>query len=86
MHILPTTAKDLEGLETILGANSFDKPNVKISIYKNRRGRYKGIYLWTNAEYGTCRFRPIFATTWDYELLKVDDLKIITEEAGAFGD
>lgn len=84
MHILPSTQKDFEGLETILAANTFDKPNVKISIYKNRRGRYKGVYLWAKADYGTCRFKPMFATTWDYEIISIEDLKIITEEPGAF--
>ena len=53
-------------------------------MYKNRRGRYKGIYLWTKADYGTCRFKPMFATTWDYEIISIEDLKIITEEPGAF--
>lgn len=86
MHILPVVQKDLEGLETVLAANTFDKPNVKISVYKNRRGRYKGVYLWTKADYGTCRFRPMFATTWDYEIITIEDLKIITEEIGAFGE
>ena len=84
MHILPSTQKDFEGLETILAANTFDRPNVKISVYKNRRGRYKGIYLWAKADYGTCRFKPMFATTWDYEIISIEDLKIITEEPSAF--
>ena len=84
MHILPVTKKDLEGLESILATNTFDKPDVKISVYKNRRGRYKGVYLWTKGEYGTCRFKPMFATTWAYEIVKIDDLKIITEEPSAF--
>ena len=86
MHLLPVVQKDLEGLETVLATNTFDKPNVKISVYKNRRGRYKGVYLWTKAEYGTCRFRPLFATTWDYEIISIEDLKIITEDPGAFSD
>jgi replicative DNA helicase len=83
-HILPATTKDLEGLETILSSNTFDKPNIKLSVYKNRRGRYKGVYLWMKADYGTCRFKSMFATTWDYEIIPIEDLKIITEEAGAF--
>ena len=86
MHVLPVLQKDIEGLETILAANTFDKPNVKVSIYKNRRGRYKGIYLWTKADYGTCRFKPMFATTWDYEIIPIEDLKIIAEEPSAFED
>lgn len=84
MHILPVTSKDIEGLETILSANTFDKPNAKISVYKNRRGRYKGIYLWCKSDLGICRVNPMFATTWDYEIISIEDLKIITEEPGAF--
>jgi hypothetical protein len=51
-----------------------------MSIYKNRRGRYKGIYLWCKADLGCCRVQPMFATTYDYELLSINDMKIITED------
>ena len=84
MHLLPATQKDLEGLETILATNTFEKPNVKMSVYKNRRGRYKGVYLWCKADLGTCRVKPMFATTWDYEIISIEDLKIMTEDPGAF--
>ena len=84
MHVLPATATDLEKLDSILKTNTFDKPNVKMSIYKNRRGRYKGVYLWVKADYGTCRFKPMFATTWDYEIIQMQDLRILTEDEGAF--
>lgn len=84
MHILPAVQKDLEGLQTILSANTFEKPNTKISVYKNRRGRYKGVYLWCKADLSTCRIKPMFATTWDYEIIPIEDLKIITEDPGAF--
>ena len=84
MHILPATQKDFEGLEIILSANTFDKPNTKISVYKNRRGRYKGIYLWCKSDLSICRIKPMFATTWDYEIVSIEDLKIIAEEPGAF--
>ena len=62
------------------------KPNLKLSVYKNRRGRYKGVYLWCKADLGCCRVKPMFCTTYDYEILNVEDLKILTEEPGAFGD
>ena len=58
--ILPVNDKDLESLETILSSNAFEKPNLKISVYKNRRGRYKGVYLWCKAELGVCRVKPMF--------------------------
>ena len=84
MIMLSTTNEDIESLQTILSSNAFDKPNMKISVYKNRRGQHKGVYLWCKADLGTCRVRPMFATTWSYEIVPIDDLKIITEESSAF--
>lgn len=82
--ILPTTAEDLQNLETILGSGNFDQPNVKLSVYKNRRGRYKGVYLWIKADYGTCRFQPMFCTGWDYSYIPLEDIKIETKKPCAF--
>ena len=62
----------------------FDKPTVKMSVYKNRRGRYKGIILWCKADLGCCRVNPMFATTYDYELIALDAIKITVEEESAF--
>ena len=84
MIMLPVKEKDIEALGRILTTNTFERPNIKISVYKNRRGRYKGIYLWCNADLGCCRVKPMFATTYDYEIVSINDLKIITEEPGAF--
>ena len=82
--LLPVKTEDIEALGKILTSNTFNKPNLKMSIYKNRRGRYKGIYLWCDADLGTCRVRPMFATTYDYEIIAINDLKILTEDPGAF--
>lgn len=75
--LLNTTDKDLEALQQILGSNLFSTPNVKLSVYKNRRGRYKGVYLWCKADLGCCRIDPMFATTYDYNIINIDDIKII---------
>ena len=82
--LLPVKDKDIESLGRILTTNTFDRPNLKLSIYKNRRGRYKGIYLWCQADLGTCRVKPMFATPYGYEIIEMDDIKIITEDKGAF--
>lgn len=84
MIMLSVTSEDLESLETVLATNAFDKPNLKMSVYKNRRGQFKGVYLWCKADLGTCRVKPMFATTWNYEIVPIEDLKIITEEPSAF--
>ena len=78
MIMLPVKEDDIENLNRILVNTGFKKPNLKISIYKNRRGRYKGIYLWCDADLGTCRVRPIFATSYSYELIQINNLKIET--------
>ena len=75
---------DLVKLDKILSTNVFDRPTIKMSVYKNRRGRYKGIYLWSKADLGCCRIKPMFATTYDYELIPIDDINIIVEDESAF--
>ena len=82
--LLNVKDEDLVKLETILATNVFEKPQIKMSIYKNRRGRYKGIYLWCKADLGCCRIKPMFATTYDYEMVSIDDIKIVLEEESAF--
>ena len=84
--LLTVTTEDLENLGQILTNNAFSTPTVKLSVYKNRRGRYKGIYLWCKADLGTCRVQPMFATTYNYEIVQIDNLKILTTEPSAFED
>ena len=75
-NVAKNTRDDIEELARILNNTNFERPNLKISIYKNRRGSYKGIYLWCNADLGTCRVKPMFATSYSYELIQIDNLKI----------
>lgn len=82
--LLPVRGDDKKGLEKILATGTFEVPSLKLSVYKNRRGRYKGIYLWCKADLGTCRVKPMFATGWDYELIPIDDTRI--HIASAFPD
>lgn len=81
MIMLGVTDEDLIKIEPILAANpSLKPPNVKISIYKNRRGAYKGIWMWCNAELGVCRIQPQFVTKYDFSLVRMEDIKIILED------
>ena len=83
-HILPVSEEDLTSLSNVL--SQFPKaPNNKISIYKNRRGRYTGIYLWAYSDLGTCRIQPMFATDWSYNLINIDNIRVEEiEEESAF--
>lgn len=84
MILLNTKDEDLIKLEPILSTGVFDKPTIKLSIYKNRRGKYKGVYLWCKADLGCCRIKPMFCTTYDYEMISIDDIRIKVEEESAF--
>ena len=84
MILLGVSDEDLVSLDPILSGNVFDKPTIKMSIYKNRRGRYKGVYLWCKADLGCCRIEHMFCTTYGYELINIDDMRIKVEEESAF--
>lgn len=83
--LLSVKEEDIDALDSILSSNIFEKPTIKMSVYKNRRGRYKGIIMWCKADLGTCRIQPMFCTTYDYELINMNDIKIIVEK-GAWDD
>lgn len=82
--MLGVTDNDLVALENILNSDIFETPTIKISIYKNRRGRFKGIYLWCKSDLGTCRIEPMFCTNYTYEMVSIDDIRIKVEEPSAF--
>ena len=80
MIMLETSAEDMKALDKVIKLNGFERPQIKISVYKNRRGRYKDILLWCKGNRGTCKIDPMFATTYNYELVPIEDLKIgVTE-------
>ena len=85
MIMLPVKEDDLENLDRILVNTGFKKPSLKISIYKNRRGRYKGVYLWCDADLSTCRIKPMFATSYTYELIQINNLKINVKDSFQYG-
>lgn len=88
MIMLEVSQEDLTALDNVIKKGNFDTPTIKISIYKNRRGRYKSILLWCKADRGTCRIEPMFATNYQYELIQIEDLKInvkpTVKDASAF--
>ena len=84
MILLSVKDEDIEKLDKVLMTNVFEKPNLKISIYKNRRGKFKGVYLWCKADLGCCRVTPMFCTTYSFDLVEIDNIKILVEEESVF--
>ena len=75
-HLLPITQKDIDNLQDVISRGNYQIPDMKLSIYKNRRGKYKGVYLWCKADLGTCRITPLFSTRWDYTFMELDNIKV----------
>lgn len=71
MILLDVTEDDKEALAEKCQAEGYAIPNVKLSIYKNRRGSYNKCYLWIAANKATCRFEPIFCTDYYYNLIHI---------------
>lgn len=83
--LLPVKDDDLVALEPVIAKNpGWMGVNIKLSIYKNRRGRYKGVYLWCKADLGICRVEPMFLTNYQYELQSIEDIKIEFKEDSVF--
>lgn len=75
--LLPPTEKDMEDIRAAGYVSKWGvEPNMKLSIYKNRRGKYTNCYIWMYADRGTCRFIPLGATTWNLRPLDIAPLNI----------
>lgn len=80
---LDVTEDDLEKISPLLQQNPI-VPNVKMSVYKNRRGSYNRVFLWMYADKGTCRYETLYATDFRYQPVKIDEIKadFVYEEGG----
>ena len=78
--MLQLNQQDHDYLDELVKEKGFEPPNLKISIYKNRRGKYNHILLWCKANLGICRIEPLFATDYNYELIDIEELKISVYE------
>ena len=84
MIMLDVTKADIEKITPFCRQNNLPVPNVKLSIYKNRQGRWKGIYLWMDANKSCCQYNPIFCSDWLYQIQDIKNLKIKVEQPSAF--
>lgn len=86
--MLNASPEDLEALKPFLEKNGLPTPDTKISVYKNRRGRYKDILIWCVSDKGTCKINPVFVTDYQFQLIDIPALEINVvpniEEESAF--
>jgi len=66
---MPPTAIEMKKIDAILRARmGSPKPNLVISVYKNRGGKWNDIKIWLYVDYGTMRVFDLFVTDNDYKL------------------
>ena len=82
--MLDASSEDIEAMKPLLSQNGFPVPDTKISVYKNRRGRYKDVLIWCVSNKATCKITPVFVTDYQYGLVEVPALKINIREESAF--
>ena len=76
MILLPVTEQDRESIKLFCDKNGFEMPTLKISVYKNRGGRYNHLFLCCKPDLGICRLNVMFLTSYLYEPIEIEDLVI----------
>ena len=84
MIMLDVTKEDEEAIKNIIEMTGFPTPNVKVSVYKNRRGSYNRCFLWQYANKGICRFETMFVTDYNYNLIPIKDVDIIVSAGDTY--
>lgn len=74
--LMNVTQEDLEMLKPLLD-KGLEVPDTKISVYKNRRGKYTGVYIWAKSRKGVCKIDGLFVTSWMYEYKEVAGTKVM---------
>lgn len=82
--MLLLTDQDKQAIQQLCSSQGFEIPNLKISIYKNRGGRFNHCYIWCKADLGVCRIKSLFATEYDYTLIDMPTYNINIKEESAF--
>ena len=77
--LLPVTETHKQCLSELIQKNGLPMPNLSLSIYKNRRGKYKSVILWCHADLGTCRVNPMFMTDSNFNYIPISDINIIVK-------
>jgi hypothetical protein len=78
--VSPVAKEDLIMLDSVIKTIQCVPPTIVTDIYKLRRGRYKGVRIWSAMDLGTARMTDLFVTNHNYEPIPVDIVRIMFEE------
>ena len=76
VDMVPDDYEDLAGL--LKSHPELGVPNIKLSIYKNRRGKINRVICWQRADKGISRYKTLFVTDYNLNLIDVyEDGKVV---------
>lgn len=75
--MLPISEEERVMMKEITAKYSIE-PNMVTDIYKNRRGTYSNIKIWSYMDLGTCKKIDLFVTNGGYEIINFDIKKYVT--------
>lgn len=78
--VSPVVKEDLIMLDSVIKTIQCVPPTIVTDVYKLRRGRYKGVRIWSAMDLGTARMTDLFVTNHNYEPIPVDIVRIMFEE------
>ena len=78
--VSPVAKEDLIMLDSVIKTIQCVPPTIVTDVYKLRRGRYKGVRIWSAMDLGTARMTDLFVTNHNYEPIPVDIVRIMFEE------
>ena len=86
MIMLNASQDDLDALKPLIETQGYPIPDTKISVYKNRRGKYKDVLLWCTSNKATCKIEPKFVTDYQYSVIDVPaiNIQVVPREDDAF--
>lgn len=80
--VFRVTQKDMDNLKHIFERGfNHAKPNFCHYVYKNRGGSKVGVIIWTKYHGGVIREDELFCTDLDFNLIDVENLHVIFNEA-----
>ena len=78
------TQNEIKKLEKILKSTAQfgkNKPNICMSVYKNRGGKYNNVKIWLDIDYSTMRISDLFVTDYECEILPIEQNYVhVTED------
>lgn len=72
--MMDCTPEDIDTIDPIVAKVGCSVPNVKKSIYKNRRGKVNRVICWMKANKGQCKYETLFVTDYAFNHIDAKDI------------